>query len=124
MGLVRFGVAGSLGGATLTMFERQYAQETFLGQDAWTELAVAAEDGVGAEALRDLSQLEDREARGVPRVDPVARHALSVLLAAQGAELGEDGCHLHRVLTFMLVWPPRFAHRRRESRRRHRPIGR
>lgn len=53
VGLVRFGVAGTLGGATLTLFDRAYAQQTFLGQDAWTDLAVAADEGVGAEQLRD-----------------------------------------------------------------------
>ena len=53
VGLVRFGVSGSLGGVTLTLFERQYAQETFLGQDAWTELAATAVDGVTPEQLRD-----------------------------------------------------------------------
>jgi putative ABC transport system permease protein len=53
VGLVRFGVAGSLGGATLTLFEREYAQQTFLGEDAWTELAASAQEGVSAEQLRD-----------------------------------------------------------------------
>jgi putative ABC transport system permease protein len=53
VGTVRFGVSGGLAGATLTMFDRTYAQETFIGDDAWNQVSVLATDGVTAEQLRD-----------------------------------------------------------------------
>ena len=53
VGLVRFGVTGTLAGATLTMFDREYAQNTFIGGDAWNQVSVLAEDGVTPEQLRD-----------------------------------------------------------------------
>ncbi len=53
VGIVRFGVSGSLGGVTLTLFERQYAQDTFIGTDAWNQLAVLGDGSVSNEALRD-----------------------------------------------------------------------
>jgi putative ABC transport system permease protein len=53
VGLVRFGVSGGLAGATLTLFERTYAQETFIGEDAWNQLGITAEPGTSAEQLRE-----------------------------------------------------------------------
>ncbi len=58
VGLVRFGVSGTLGGATLTLFERQYAQETFVGPDAWNDLAVLGQAGTTPEQLRDAIAAE------------------------------------------------------------------
>ncbi len=53
VGLVRFGVSGSLAGATLTLFDRQYAQDTFVGSDAWNQISVLGDGSVSNEALRD-----------------------------------------------------------------------
>ncbi|MGB7982383.1 MAG: FtsX-like permease family protein [Candidatus Nanopelagicales bacterium] len=53
VGIVRFGVSGSLGGVTLTLFERQYAQDTFIGSDAWNQVSVLGDGSVSNEALRD-----------------------------------------------------------------------
>lgn len=53
VGLARYGVSGSLAGATLTLFDRQYAQDTFIGEDAWNQVSIIAEDGVTPEQLRD-----------------------------------------------------------------------
>ncbi len=53
VGIVRYGVSGGLAGVTLTLFERQYAQETFLGEDAWNQVSVTADPGVTPEQLRD-----------------------------------------------------------------------
>ncbi len=58
VGLVRLGVSGSTAGATLTFFERGYAQRTFVGADNWTQLSAQAVEGVTPEQLRDeVSQL-------------------------------------------------------------------
>ncbi len=53
VGIVRFGVSGSLGGATFTLFERQYAQDTFIGSDAWNQVSVLGDGSLSNEALRD-----------------------------------------------------------------------
>lgn len=53
VGTVRYGVSGTLAGATLALFDRQYAQEAFIGQDAWNQLGVQAGAGVTDEQLRD-----------------------------------------------------------------------
>ncbi len=60
VGLFRFGVSGGFAGVTLTVFERQYAQETFVGEDAWNQLGITAQPGVAPERLRD----DVREALG------------------------------------------------------------
>ena len=49
---LRYGVSGGLAGATLTMFDRQFAQEAFVGEDAWNQVGVLAADGVTPEQLR------------------------------------------------------------------------
>ncbi len=56
VGLVRFGVSGTLAGATLTLFERDYAQDIFIGQDAWSQVSAIAEEGLSPEELRDNVQ--------------------------------------------------------------------
>jgi putative ABC transport system permease protein len=49
VGTVRFGSTGNLVGATLTVFETGAAQDLFLGgADAFTDVSVTTEDGVGA----------------------------------------------------------------------------
>lgn len=53
VGLARYGVDGSLAGATLTLFDRQYAQDTFVGQDAWNQVSIIADETTTAEELRD-----------------------------------------------------------------------
>ncbi len=53
VGLVRFGVSGTLAGATLTLFDRDYAQDTFIGEEAWSQVSVLADEGVTPEELRD-----------------------------------------------------------------------
>jgi putative ABC transport system permease protein len=53
VGTIRYGVSGGLAGATLTMFERTYAQETFLGEGVWNQVSVLADEGVTPEVLRD-----------------------------------------------------------------------
>ena len=53
VGLARYGVSGGLAGATLTLFDRQYAQETFVGEDAWNQVSIVGEAGTTPEALRD-----------------------------------------------------------------------
>ena len=53
VGLARYGVSGSLAGATLTLFDRQYAQDTFIGEDAWNQVSILADEGVTPEQLRD-----------------------------------------------------------------------
>lgn len=53
VGTVRYGVSGTLAGATLALFDRQYAQEAFIGQDGWNQLGVQAGAGVTDEQLRD-----------------------------------------------------------------------
>jgi putative ABC transport system permease protein len=53
VGLFRFGVSGGFAGVTLTAFEREYAQASFVGEDAWNQLAITAEAGVTPERLRD-----------------------------------------------------------------------
>ncbi len=58
VGTVRFGVSGGLAGATLTMFERTYAQQTFLGEGLWNQVSVLADQGVTPEALRDRIRAE------------------------------------------------------------------
>jgi putative ABC transport system permease protein len=56
VGTVRYGVSGGLAGATLTLFDRQYAQQAFLGEDAWNQVSVLAVPGVTPEQLRDAIQ--------------------------------------------------------------------
>lgn len=52
VGLIRYGVSGSLAGATLTMFDRQYAQQIFLGgADAWSQVGVVADPGASVDTL-------------------------------------------------------------------------
>ena len=53
VGLARYGVSGGLAGATLTLFDRTYAQQTFLGEDAWNQVSIVGDEGVTPEALRD-----------------------------------------------------------------------
>ncbi len=53
VGIVRYGVSGSLAGATLTLFDRDYAQDTFVGEDAWNQVGVLAAGGTSAEQARD-----------------------------------------------------------------------
>ncbi len=53
VGIARFGVSGGLAGVTLTLFERQFAQETFIGQDAWNQVGMTADPGISPEQLRD-----------------------------------------------------------------------
>jgi putative ABC transport system permease protein len=53
VGIARFGVSGGLAGVTLTLFEREYAQQTFIGEDAWNQVAMTARAGVTPEQLRD-----------------------------------------------------------------------
>ena len=56
VGVARFGVSGTLAGATLALFDREFAQETFVGEDAWNQVGVLADEGVPAEQLRDRIQ--------------------------------------------------------------------
>ncbi len=53
VGLIRYGVTGGLAGATLTMFDREYAQETFVGSDAWNQVSVLTDGSITPEQLRD-----------------------------------------------------------------------
>ncbi len=53
VGLARYGVSGGLAGATLTLFDRQYAQETFVGEDAWNQVSIVGAEGTTPEGLRD-----------------------------------------------------------------------
>ena len=53
VGLARYGVSGGLAGATLTLFDRQYAQETFIGEDAWNQVSIVGDEGTTPEGLRD-----------------------------------------------------------------------
>lgn len=53
VGIARFGTSGGLGGATLALFERQYAQQTFIGSDGWTQVSATGTYGVPPERLRD-----------------------------------------------------------------------
>ena len=56
VGLARYGVSGGLAGATLTLFDRQYAQETFIGEDAWNQVSIVGDEGTtpgGAARRRD-----------------------------------------------------------------------
>jgi putative ABC transport system permease protein len=53
VGLADFG-GGSLAGASLSIFDTDTAQQLFLqGKEAYTDIWVTAEDGVGQQALRD-----------------------------------------------------------------------
>ncbi|MDT9594200.1 FtsX-like permease family protein [Nocardioides zeae] len=54
VGLVGFGERASLNGATITVVDMGTAQQLFLdGEDAYTDIWVTAEPGVGQEELRD-----------------------------------------------------------------------
>ncbi len=53
VGIARFGTSGSLGGATLALFQRDYAQEQFIGSDGWTQVSATGTFGVSPERLRD-----------------------------------------------------------------------
>ena len=54
VGIARFGTSGSLGGATLALFQREYAQEQFIGSDGWTQVSATGTFGglAGAAARR------------------------------------------------------------------------
>ncbi|CAN5211234.1 ABC transporter permease [soil metagenome] len=52
VGIVGFGVADNLGGATLSAFEIDTAQRIFNAEDGFDQIAVAAEDGVSPADLR------------------------------------------------------------------------
>ena len=53
VGTARYGVSGTLAGATLALFDRDFAQQAFIGKDAWNQLGVQAAAGVTDTALRD-----------------------------------------------------------------------
>ena len=53
VGLARFGAGGGVGGATLAMFEQEYAQTALLGKDVWSQVSAVGTFGVPAERLRD-----------------------------------------------------------------------
>ena len=53
VGIARYGVSGGLAGATLTLFSRDYAQDAFLGEDAWNQVSIVADEGVSPDDLRD-----------------------------------------------------------------------
>ncbi len=53
VGIARYGVSGGLAGATLTLFSRDYAQAVFLGEDAWNQVSIVADEGVSPDDLRD-----------------------------------------------------------------------
>jgi putative ABC transport system permease protein len=53
VGIARFGTTGSLAGATLALFERDYAQQIFIGSDGWTQVSAVGTFGVSPERLRD-----------------------------------------------------------------------
>lgn len=52
VGIIRVGSGGS-GGATWALFQRDYAQEQFIGSDGWTQVTAAGTFGVSPERLRD-----------------------------------------------------------------------
>jgi len=55
-GIFGFGSADNLGGATLTVFDKQTGQTALNGRGKWDTIDVAAEPGVNAKDLRDRIQ--------------------------------------------------------------------
>ncbi|GAB2744209.1 ABC transporter permease [Nocardioides pakistanensis] len=94
VGIVDFAEGGSLGGASMTVFEEETAQDLFMqGRDAYTDVWVTAEDGVSQTELRDA----------VREVLPAGLEAVTGDQAAEdaGGDLTEA---IGFITTFLLVF--------------------
>ena len=83
VGLAGYEQGGSLNGATLALFEARAAQDLFLGgADAYSNLWVTAEDGLGQEDLRDRVAAELPSGFEAVTGDAAADEAATDLLEA------------------------------------------
>jgi putative ABC transport system permease protein len=94
VGVARFGETGNLAGATLTMWDRETAQELLLTPGEWSALAVRAAEGVDEQELAD-------------RVDAVVGSQFSALSAQEQAD--ENASDLEQGLSFINIFLLVFA---------------
>ena len=106
VGLARYGVSGGLAGATLTLFDRQYAQETFIGEDAWNQVSIVGDEGTTPEGLRDdVAALRGRRLQGEHRAGAPGRGGRAVEHRARIHQHLPAGLRVHRTVRGHLHHP-------------------